>query len=112
MCGKLNGHSEDDLLTKEGFRSKSVATFASSWKVDDLDCKLFLLYYSSSNTNKFLAPCNDSPAEKSSCDGLLEVEAADVCHSLLTNARFSSCFGVLSKTKIYISILIILFVGC
>jgi len=49
LCGKLNGHSEDDLLTKEGFRSKSVATFASSWKVDDLDCKP---YYSTSNTNK------------------------------------------------------------
>lgn len=60
----------------------------------------------------FLAPCNDSPTEKSLCDGLLELEAANVCHSMLTNARFSSCFGVIFDKQIENPTVINCFVGC
>ena len=36
LCGTMNGDVNDDLMTKEGTRSKSIATFVSSWKVQKL----------------------------------------------------------------------------
>lgn len=39
LCGNMNGNIDDDLMTKEGTRPKSIATFASSWKVQNIGGK-------------------------------------------------------------------------
>lgn len=36
LCGTMNGNVDDELITKEGTRPKSIATFASSWKVQNI----------------------------------------------------------------------------
>lgn len=73
----MDGDKRNDLLTREGRLSKSIATLASSWKVDDLE-----------------DPCNDTPIEEHACSAALGQEAADFCGKILSDARFSVCLKV------------------
>lgn len=41
LCGTMNGDVSDDLVTKEGTRPKSIATFARSWKVQKIGGLIF-----------------------------------------------------------------------
>uniref|UniRef100_A0AAR5QHC1 Hemocytin n=1 Tax=Dendroctonus ponderosae TaxID=77166 RepID=A0AAR5QHC1_DENPD len=81
LCGKIDGDKRNDLLTKEGHLSKSIATLASSWQVDDLE-----------------DPCNDTPREEHACSGYLEQEAADFCGKILSDPRFAACLKSMDLT--------------
>ncbi|ERL85336.1 hypothetical protein D910_02756 [Dendroctonus ponderosae] len=83
LCGKIDGDKRNDLLTKEGHLSKSIATLASSWQVDDLE-----------------DPCNDTPREEHACSGYLEQEAADFCGKILSDPRFAACLKSMDLTAL------------
>ncbi|KAL1513261.1 hypothetical protein ABEB36_002690 [Hypothenemus hampei] len=83
LCGSLNGEAEDDTITKEGFLAQSVLTFASSWKIDDLE-----------------DPCNDSPLETHICQGDLQAQALLYCTRILSDIRFSACSQVIDVTTL------------
>lgn len=47
LCGRIDGYSDTDFLTKEGVRPNSVVTLAKSWLVESLDGKklTLLIFY-------------------------------------------------------------------
>lgn len=44
LCGNMNGDKSDDLISKNGEHTKSVASFATSWRTENIGGIIFLLY--------------------------------------------------------------------
>lgn len=44
LCGNMNGDKRDDLMSKNGEHTKSVASFATSWRTEDIGGIISLLF--------------------------------------------------------------------
>ncbi|XP_050302983.1 hemocytin [Anthonomus grandis grandis] len=74
LCGNIDGTTLDDFIEKDGHHAHQISTFASSWKVDNLEY-----------------PCDDLVNDQHICSGEMEREAELFCKNILSDIRFAAC---------------------
>ncbi|XP_043601962.1 hemocytin isoform X2 [Bombus pyrosoma] len=81
LCGNMNGDKSDDLISKNGEHTKSVASFATSWRTENIG-----------------EMCDEYPNTKHSCesDSLITKEAIEFCTKLFSDRRFKACASTLN----------------
>ncbi|CAH0555065.1 unnamed protein product [Brassicogethes aeneus] len=88
LCGKLDDDQTNDLVSKDEIQTKTISTFASSWKVFDLK-----------------DVCNDDPTETHGCKNMglsstMEFKANEFCKKLFFDTRFDECNNVVDTESI------------
>ncbi|XP_076276507.1 hemolectin isoform X2 [Lasioglossum baleicum] len=85
LCGNMNGDKTDDLICKNGDRARSVATFASSWRTENIG-----------------EICDEYPDTRHACESnpFIANEAISFCSSLLSDHRFQACAHTISVAEL------------
>ncbi|XP_078043521.1 hemolectin [Augochlora pura] len=81
LCGNMNGDKADDLICRNGDRARSIATFASTWRIENIG-----------------EICDEYPDIRHSCESnpFTAGEAVSFCNSLLSDHRFLACAHTIS----------------
>ncbi|XP_053978189.1 hemocytin [Hylaeus volcanicus] len=81
LCGTMNSDKNDDLMGKNGDPVRNIATFASSWRTENI-----------------AEMCDQYPNIRHSCESnpFLATEAIHFCMKLLSDRRFLACANTIS----------------
>ncbi|KOX75564.1 Hemocytin [Melipona quadrifasciata] len=85
LCGNMNGDKRDDLMSKNGEHTKSVASFATSWRTEDIG-----------------ETCDEYPDTKHSCESnsLITKDAIEFCAKLFSDRRFKACASTINVAEL------------
>ncbi|XP_026667953.1 hemocytin isoform X2 [Ceratina calcarata] len=85
LCGNMNGDKNDDLVTKNGEHTKSVAMFAASWRTENIG-----------------EVCDEYPDVTHSCESnpFVSKAAIQFCTSLLSDNRFHACSNTITISQL------------
>ncbi|CAK9818181.1 SSPO [Anthophora quadrimaculata] len=85
LCGNMNGDKGDDLISKNGDHTKSVAAFATSWQIENIG-----------------ETCDEYPDISHSCESnsLITEEAISFCTELLSDHRFKVCSNTIDVSEL------------
>ncbi|XP_071447163.1 hemocytin-like [Hetaerina americana] len=89
LCGLFDGHSDNDLLKKDGSTPESLLEFVNSWEVDDLEDH-----------------CSDVPSDLDACSRSIQdvdvvSKADDFCKKLLIDPKFAECRKLMDVAPYY-----------